>query len=206
MSIVLADERIFSDIFADTIECKNLRITKSLKVGNISYPTTEIPGALWYSNSTGDGVFQGSRLLACFLPPAVAFTGTGDHIQYRTVQYQAGTKITLDTSTPYTTAFGVPSIGRVTVQPGTYHVKGVLQEYSLGGLATTEFGLTLYNADTGVALTADVPLTGSPRRLLHDETVVTVIVPTRIELRITDNNEVGPGAYGNAFMEVEELP
>jgi hypothetical protein len=206
MSIVLADERIFNDIFADTIDCKNLRVSKSLKVGNINYPTTEIPGSLWYSNSDGNGVFQGARLLACFLPPAVVFTGTGDHIQYRTVQFQAGTKVTLDVTTPYTTAFGVPSIGRVTLQPGRYHVKAVLQEYSLGGLATTEFGLTLYNADTGVALTADVPLTGSPRRLLHDETVVSVAIATRIEFRVTDNSEVGPGAYGNAFIEVEELP
>jgi hypothetical protein len=123
------------------------------------------------------------------------------------VLYSSGTKISLDISSPYTKAFNSPSVGRITLQPGKYHIKAALQEFSAGpGLGVRDLGLTLYNADSGTPLTFEILFFGSTRDLLQDETVVTITIPTRIEFRITDNNTTGPGGYSNAFIEVEELP
>jgi hypothetical protein len=177
-----------------------------LIAAGITYPLTEIGGAIWYSNNTTNGIFQGCRLMGQNLTAHTFGPGAGDHIRFNTVLYQAGTKITLDTSTPYTTTLNVNSIGRVTVLPGRYHIKAVLQEMTDGAVASYELNMVLFNANTGTALTIAVPSSGGPRVLLHDETVVTFVATTRIEFRVALNTVLVVGGYTNAFIEVEELP
>jgi hypothetical protein len=177
----------------------------SLIASGVTYPTTILSGALWYTNSTNQ-VFQGCRLFAQNLTARTFGPGPGDHIRYNTVLHQAGTKITLDTSSAYTTALNVPSIGRITLNPGRYHIKAILQEMTDGAVTGYELVWTLYNSDAGTALTILVGASGGPRVLLHDETVVNIAVTTRIEFRATVNTVLVVGGYTNSFIEIEELP
>jgi hypothetical protein len=229
MSIVLADERIFKDLFVDTIDCKkllaqsggefkNLVVTGSLEsdgtanlahltVGTLVYPEAGVANSLLQGNLAGTGIFQGSRLLARKLLNDL--NALDDHIRFDEILLLAGTKISLDTTSPYSTVLGAPSIGRITLQPGKYYIRAAIKDFSNSGGNDGLLAYVLYNADAGAALTEIPGLVGTDggqRYLLNDETVFTTAIAVKIEFRVVRNDPVAAREASNSFVEITELP
>jgi hypothetical protein len=138
-----------------------------------------------------------------------------DHVKYNTVLLQLGTSITLDISTPYTSALNVNSLGRFLLQPGkTYELEGDIGDVGGGaGYAIYKW----YNADTGVVINdgtggsnivgANLSNTDEGRNLA--KTTFTPTIATRVELRITNFTSLlgygGQFAAGRATARIQAI-
>ena len=72
--------------------------------------------------------------------------GAGDHITFDSSLFTQGTDISLDTTSPYTTTLGQPSIGRITLAPGhSYKLVATLVQVSGSGNILYQWA----NASTG---------------------------------------------------------
>lgn len=155
------------------------------------------------TNGSGSVSFK-NKYLSLFIANAIgASVTTNDHVRFTTPGYVVGSSITVDTSSSYTTILNVPSLGRITLQPGTYKVSAsVLEIGTSGNNAVIEAALR--NADTGTYFTGTGSFgSGTDRYLLHDKTVVTVGSPTRIEFTFVFASALV--SYGKAVIEIEQL-
>lgn len=204
MSTVLSDERIFRDIFVDTLDCKKLNVAsgaelKSLKVGSLTYPDS--------APEEGTLTVKGGKLqtLSKFLCMASSQLGQApnDHVQFDQVMTNVGSNITVDLTSAYTTALNVPSFGRITLKPGKYHLRAsVLEHGTTGTNGVNE--VALRNADSGDYFNPTGLLgSGTDRSFLTDETVVTVTVNTRVDFTIVFATTLS--TYGKAFISIEQL-
>lgn len=171
----------------------------SLTVGTLIYPSSG--PAMAVPISTGSKLTFLSRVIANSIG---TLAGVGDHVQFTTPLLQVGNNITIDTTSPYTAALNVPSFGRITLKPGTYHVRAaVLEAGTVGGVNGTNMAV-LRNADTGAYFTPVGSLAaGSDRMFLSDETIITVAIQTRLDF--TFANATTLSSYGKAVIEVSQL-
>lgn len=146
----------------------------------------------------------GSKALSYFIADATgASVTTNDHIRFNSPLYVVGSNITVDTASPYTTVLNTPSLGRITLLPGTYKVDASVLEIG------TSFNngvvqAAIRNANTGTYYNPTGSIAaGSDRYFLHDKTVITVASTTRIEFTFVFAS--GLSTYGKAIIEIEQL-
>lgn len=146
----------------------------------------------------------GSKYLSYFLANATgAAVTTNDHVRFNSPGYVVGSNITVDTVSSYTTALNTPSLGRITLLPGTYKVEASVLEIGTS-VNNGVVEAALRNADTGTYYNPTGSLVaGSDRYLLHDKAVITVVVTTRIEFTFVFATNLS--TYGKAFIEIEQL-
>jgi hypothetical protein len=175
MSIVLTDERVFSD---------------SLLGPPSGQPIVKSKQGL---------VFLSRLMASAGGSPAT----TDDHVRFSAPSLQVGNNIIVDTTSPYTTALGVPSVGRITLQPGTYYISSSVLE--VGTAATNGvIEAAIKNVETGVfPFGTGAFAAGTDRYLLHDKGVLTVTAPTRIEVNFVFASQLN--SYGKAFIEIQQL-
>jgi hypothetical protein len=170
---------------------------KTIKVTNLKLPGPKSA----FPISNGTQLVYLSRLLAPATPmnPAVV----DDHVTFTTPKLQIGSNITVDTTSPYSTLLNVPSLGRITLQPGKYHLRAHVLE--IGTLADNGvIEAALRNADTGVYFNpTGLLIAGTDRHFLSDEAVVTVTIPTRVDFTFVF--AVSLGSYAKAMIDVVQL-
>lgn len=127
----------------------------------------------------------------------------GDHVRFTEVLLQVGNGATLDTTSPYSTVLNTPSVGRILLLPGTYHINASVLEIGTTGIdGITE--AALMNSDTGVFFNPTGLLGAGPdRMLLKDQAVISITAPTRIELNFVFGTTLN--SYAKAFIEIEQL-
>lgn len=143
-----------------------------------------------------------SRIIA---PAPGISCGANDHVRFVKPYFQVGDKISVDTTSPYTTDLDKPSLGRITLQPGTYHIRAAVLEIGTALLGVNGvIEAALRNADTGIYFTGTGDIgAGKDRYLLHDETVQTFDKPTRIEFAFPFATTLK--SYGKAVIEINQL-
>ncbi len=156
----------------------------SIVAANLTYPTTD---------GTSDQVLStnGSGILSFVSLPSLTnklygrnVTGqttnvsSGDHLKFNSVSFSAGTNISLDTTTSYTTTPNVNSIGRITLIGGkTYYIESWVVQVS-----GTSIVVAVYNADSNTFI--DGPTSGNINGCLA---VFSPVTTTRIEVQITSS-------------------
>ncbi len=169
----------------------------SLHVGELAYPRINAASGTVITND-GGGVLtlQPLPLFPLFLAQMTVNqstnVGSGDHVKFDTVLRNPSTTsslVSLDTTTPYTTASNVASIGRLTLQGGhTYHLRMVVDTSNFNN-ATSSLTMQLFNSDGNVALgqaqTVARAVGSSSNSALMCTTTVTVATPTRFEMRLS---------------------
>lgn len=135
----------------------------------------------------------------------------GDHIKFDGVAFVRGSNISLDTSSSYTAAPDVASVGRITLAAGkTYKLTG-----SINNVVSTNYNaMRWYNSDTNTALGV---VSGMSSPVSTTDRVpsagfiayITTSVSTRVELRIIWNalsSVKGTGdGIGPTWFAVEEV-
>lgn len=133
----------------------------------------------------------------------------GDHIKFDAVMDQAGSDIGLDTTTPYTNATGVASLGRITLAGGK--VYELTQQVFAAGSGGYMF-LAWYNSDTNTLIDQGFFLTtdnaaSTNTTTSSKSTIFAPAIQTRVELRIYSISGIttiygptaGMGGGGSAF-------
>lgn len=141
----------------------------------------------------------------------IGTAATNHHPQFNKIAASVGTSITLDTTSPYTTAGG-PSIGRWTIKgnTGTYRIRGAASgsgssKYMVAGIwNVTE---QAWVEDNTMGLAESSTLLGV---LQTTPTVaeVTPTVDTIYELRMRASNAISfriDASYGRSWVEVEKI-
>ena len=139
-----------------------------------------------------------------------------DHIKFDTLSGSYGGDITFDSLTAYTNTNNVASIGRFTLKASkTYRLVGKV-EYTTFSASTGVLEYAWYNADTGtkvgnISNLASLSSTGNDIRSGYSEAIVSPIVNTRYELRITGATNVTAIGFTNtttptAYIECLSTP
>lgn len=194
----IPDTSVVKDASFNSLAVSDLAVSK-LKVGTLTYPSSGPAGGV--PTCDGKSLVFLSRLIA----KASGAVGVvpDDHVQFDNVLHSIGSNITLDVVSPYTTALAVPSLGRITLQPGTYHIRGSVLEIG----TTANNGVieaALRNADSGAYFNSTGTLPGGTDRcLLTDEAVVTVSVATRLDLTFVFGTTLA--SYAKALIDVVQI-
>ena len=141
---------------------------------------------------------------------------TNDHIKFDTLSGSYGGDISFDLSTTYTNTNNVESKGRFTLKASkTYRLVGKI-EYATFSTSTGVLEYAWYNADTGtkvgnISNLASLSSTGNDIRVGYSEAIVSPIVNTRYELRITGVTNVTAIGFTNtttptAYIECLSTP
>lgn len=101
----------------------------------------------------------------------------GDHIIFSRSLFSNG-NITIDTTSTYSNSTNTASIGRITIQAGTYLLNAVVP-----GFSATSFTIGWYNSDANTSITGQQSGGGS----YQASAVITVAAQTRIEARIVSS-------------------
>jgi hypothetical protein len=168
--------------------------TTGLVNGSLTYPATDaLANAILKTNGAGILTLVNQKFCVGSLTTTQSTNiSTGDHVKFNSVLFNSG-NISLDTSTTYTNAANVASIGRITLTSGfTY-----LMIASLDGCTVSNFGnynaiFQLYNSDTTTAVGTVVNSTGGAGSTgtissMSSTAIVTPASTTRYEFRITNS-------------------
>jgi hypothetical protein len=188
--------------------------------GAVTFPTTDgTSGQVVTTNGAGVLSLQtippGSGQSSAFAEVIALYStniGVGDHIKFNTVGYALGGNITVDTTTTYTSAANVASLGRATVAGGkTYMLTGTIPSVTfsshLGSLT-----LQWFNADTTTAIGNSFVFNGdgaiSPQfcTIIAKSYYAPPASPAtvRIELKITAVS--GLNSISRAYLEIDTVP
>ena len=174
---------------------------------------------LWNGTAWNAVQANGSNVAASFMTATALrnTAGTGDHARFNTVQNSTGGDITLDTSSAYSSANNVDSVGRFTLKAGkTYRLTGTIGDIKYNGSSTSNFvEYAWVNADTGVVINNSGTTINSDWNggeydgsMAPSFTTFSPSVDTRVVLRITSHSsldEIGgrlTGANPQATIEV----
>lgn len=114
---------------------------------------------------------------------------TGDHFKFDSVEFSQGGAISLDTTTAYTSAANVASLGRFTLQPGaTYKLSGHVGVIIAVGGSSIVHGW--YDSDSSVLIGPESQsvTANNGNSFAPDGTITAIFTPTvatRVELRLT---------------------
>ena len=134
--------------------------------------------------------------MATLFVPQSTNLGTNDHVKFNTITSSYGDKISLDTTTAYTSAINVASIGRFSLKAGSrYRVSFHLPRMDLTGANQYCY---IKNSDTGIDI-EKFYLTGSPT----GETILSPTIDGRYEIRIGSTSATF--IIDSTYLYIEEI-
>ena len=135
----------------------------------------------------------------------------GDHIKFNSIIYSTGSNISLDTTTTYTNTAGAASVGRFTLQPGSYKMYSTLGYVE--NSATFRWTDSSGNSLPGQVSTNDVGsfYTGSSNSVMVLPSIVACTTTSStllIELRIISTSGLTQVGASNTlpYVLIEQLP
>lgn len=171
-------------------------------------------GTVWSSVGTGTNVVAGYAYVRSSGSQISTNLASTDHVQFTVAMNVVGGDITSDTTTAYTNANGVNSLGRFLLKANrTYELEGSIGDATFSGSANSWVSYSWFNADTGVAINLAsqcfVYNTGASGAFSFPsntsastiaQSIFSPTVDTRVELRIT--NSSGFTGYGGGLNSI----
>ena len=171
-------------------------------------------GSIWALVSVGTNLAAGYAYVRSSGSNITSNLASTDHVQFTVVMNAVGGDITSDTTTTYTNANGVNSLGRFLLKANrTYELEGSIGDAAFIASANSWVSYSWFNADTGVAINiasqAFVYNTGAAGAFSFSsntsasaiaQSIFSPTVDTRVELRIT--NSSGFTGYGGGLNSI----
>lgn len=196
-----------------TISNTGLLTVDNLKVGVINYPSVDgTAGSFLTTNGSGTLVFAPSVMPSLIYASMSVDQNTnltaGDHLKIDTQSFINGNTITLDTTTAYTNAPNVASVGRFTLSPGsTFLLECIIPRLTLNKHNST-FTIQWFNSDTDTAIDNPLVYTGIGTNVIYYghvtlRSVITTTVSSKVECRIVSNS--GLTAVNTCYVYIKNL-
>jgi hypothetical protein len=191
----------------------NLDVTGQLTIGNYIMPGGASPNDGVLAVQPGGTVeFYVRGLLIGLLTAAQMIDiSPNDHIKFDTLNLSRGNGIVLDTTSPYTSVLGQPSIGRFTLSgPKIYRLDCMLFDQTMTANPIAEFAIQFRDATTGLPLNAMAGIDPAgpgeiPKFKVIDGRALVVPTPTQfLEVQIVLQNGFLNQIAG-AILIIEEL-
>jgi hypothetical protein len=200
---------------AATCTAAGVMTTTGLQVGAVTYPSVD-GAANTIMKTNGAGVLSlatGPLGVNCQLWGSMVLSSqttnlaANDHIKFDTTSYSYSTKATLDTSSPYSTAIGDASVGRISLTAGlTYSLECYITNvyFLSGNTATIVF--QWYNSTSGTLLgtpTTIVTISSNTQgnTFGYIRAIITPAVTTNVEVRIV-GTPVNINWFRNSYFTV----
>jgi hypothetical protein len=185
-----------------TITSAGLLNCLSFKSAGLSYPTSDsTTGNVLTTNGSGSLSLQPVSPIISGLGGQVlnqtSNVSAGDHVKFSSVYFSCGSLITLNTSSSYTTTTGAASIGRLTLNPGSY----LIQCY-IDGFSGTSLGISVWDASSNVSIAAGT-ISSSAGKSVGVTTTYQPSTTKLVEIRITTS--VGVSSLTKVFVKVVQI-
>lgn len=147
----------------------------------------------------------------------IVLNGIADHADFTNIQATAGTDITLDTTTTYTTAANIASRGRISLRAGkTYRLTGTIGDVGyLSASPNNYVAYTWWNVTTNTQIGTNATISSDYSSGLYDgnggtcDVIFSPTVNTLVELRVVVqsncNNIAGILTNGGANCVIEVI-
>jgi len=156
-----------------------------------------------------------THFVSAYADEVISDLTVGNHIKFNNILSAFGVAVVLDTTSPYTTVLGAPSVGRFTLLGSRrYRLLGD-PIYIIGSSGDLLISTAWFNADSGAQISREGRIT-APTRTGFDASsapVGVIFVPavdTKVELRITDSLNVAQIGHNGAKLQpwalVESVP
>jgi len=200
----------FSDVTGKVIQASSVLIDESgkltaadLVVGVLAYPSVDgLAGSVLTSDGSGALTLQPlpqhtDSMVYGMLNSVQAAPVVGDHIKFANVMFTNGALVNLDTTTAYSSAANVASMGRFTLTSGhTYKLEAELTNFVFNK-HTGSVTLQWYDSDGNSALSQPIVVNGIGGATGainyghgHINAFITTVADTRVELRVTAASEL----------------